>query len=182
MEIIHVTRWQLYMFTFVYARDTCLIQFEYYTRQIDQGHRTGVLHIFILIILISRIYLHRIYWCMNFMMCRVHYTPKQKMLDKSGSGARFLFFFLCLWKDIKIRSNRQWKKKILKKNGACHIVIHLYVKSRATEEPKSTHIFHLQIHFNLIYVRACVSLVYCCLNTTIAIKNNYAMLHAFRNI
>lgn len=62
---------------------------------------------------------------------------------------------------------------------------HVYMNARAFQN-QNLHVFHLQINFNfnfnfnLIYVRACVLLVYYCLNRTIAIKNNYAMLHADR--
>lgn len=71
-----------------------------------------------------------------------------------------------------------WKKGIHKYTCVVHT---LCTNARAIQN-QNLHVFHLRINFNLIYVRACVLLVYCCLNRTIAIKSNYAVLHADRNI
>lgn len=110
------------------------------------------------------------------MMCRMYYsvtTEATEALDNNSNGAFFFIQFFSLLCSEKGKAAEKWKEKWIRKKGKAH--------ARAIQN-QNLHVFHLQINFNLIYVRACVLLVYYCLNRTIAIKNNYAMLHADRNI
>lgn len=146
------------------VRGTCLIQFEYYARQTDQGHthiaehRASAPHIFTLIILIFGINLHRIHRCNVWILwcadCIIQLQPQREIT--------IVFFFSSNCFHLVRRNKNPEQKRVKKEYGIeeknTHARVNVYESGRDREF--TTHLFSPanQLQFNL-----CACMCFACL-------------------